>query len=259
VLIHHEAIRVLTRRGVDRSKQFKKIAEQAWLIKARSAIIDGEVVVRSENGLTGFSLLQSAMHSKWPSDHLVMYAFDLLYLNGMDLCGLPLIERKEQLARLIKGTDILLREHFETDGTVMFKNACAMGMEGVVFKRRDDRYHSDRTDSWRKVTCRIRETLLITGYAQKNGKFDGLYLGRMQGERLMYAGKVEHGFDRASEREIISRLRPVIQREQPYSVNPKNPKAVWAKPVLKAEIEYRGRTTSDKLRHSSFKGLREDV
>jgi bifunctional non-homologous end joining protein LigD len=97
VHLHNEAIRILTRRGVDWSKQFKKIADHAWLIKARSAIIDGEIVVQAASGLSDFCMLQSAMRSKQPSDKLVMYTFDLLYLNGMDMRSLPLIERKAEL------------------------------------------------------------------------------------------------------------------------------------------------------------------
>src|SRR5438105_4466231 len=120
-----------------------------------------------------------------------MYAFDLLYLNRRDLRKMPLTERKAALRRLLDVTEIHYSESFETDGAAMLKQACGMGLEGIVSKLRDSAYYSDRTDSWRKVTCRIRETLVIAGYALKEGRFDGLYLGRIESKKLVYAGKVE--------------------------------------------------------------------
>lgn len=257
--IQHETIRVLTRRGHDWTKRFAKIAADAWLIKADSAIIDGEVVIPASDGTFDFNRLQKALRGSKPSQELVMYAFDLLYLNGSDMRRTPLVERKAVLRKLLEGTDIHYSESFDVDGKAMFKRACAMGIEGIVSKLRDSAYHSDRSDSWRKMTCRVRETLAIAGYALKDGRFNGLYLGRQKGKHLIYAGKVEHGFDDATVNDVRHRLQPLKQRTQPYDVKVKKPKAVWVRPELLAEIEYRAQTESGKLRHPSFKGLREDL
>jgi bifunctional non-homologous end joining protein LigD len=128
-----------TRRGNDWTKRFKKIADDAWHISAGSAIVDGEVIVPSENGVSDFSVLQNELRGK--SSKPVLYAFDLLYLNGFDLRKAPLFERKAQNGK----TDILFSESFETDGAAMFKHACKTGLEGIVSKVRDSRYNSGRS------------------------------------------------------------------------------------------------------------------
>jgi bifunctional non-homologous end joining protein LigD len=88
-----------------------------------------------------------------------------------------------------------------------------MGLEGVVSKVRDARYHSGRTNDWVKVTCRQRETLPIAGFALKENKFDGIYLARQKGKELVYAGKVDHGFDKTSAKDLQARLKPLIPGE----------------------------------------------
>ena len=110
-----------------------------------------------------------------------------------------------------------------------------------------------------KITCRQRDTFPIVGYAIKNGKFDGLYLGREQEGKLLYAGKVEQGFTDAAARDVQARLRPLLQRARALSEKIDKPKARWVKPVLLAEVEYRALTGDGRVRHPSFKGLREDV
>src|SRR6202161_802971 len=137
-----EAVKVFTRRGNDWTKRFKKIADDAWHIGAGSAIIDGAAIVPSENGVSDFSVLQNELRGK--SNKLMLYAFDLLYLNGFDLRKAPLFERKALLQKLIDKTDILFSESFETDGVAMFKQACKMGLEGRGCKVRDSRYNSGR-------------------------------------------------------------------------------------------------------------------
>lgn len=257
--IHVETIKVFTRRGHDWSGRFRKIVDDAWRLNVKSAIIDGEVVVQGTDGLSDFAVLQKELRRKTPSDRLVMYAFDLLYYNGHDLRREPLVERKIVLQRLLANSPIFFSEHFEVDGAEMLRRACAFGLEGIVSKRRDARYVSDRSDTWRKTTCRKRETLHIVGYALKDGRFDGIYLGREEAGELIYAGKVDHGFSRDSATEVVRLMQPLIQKSQAYTTKIKKPKAVWVAPKLLAEIEYRAQTEAGKLRHPSFKGLRNDL
>ena len=182
------------------TKRFKKIADDAFLISASSAILDGEVVVPAADGATDFSVLQNELKGK--SSKIVMVAFDLLYLNGYDLRKLPLEERKALLKKLIAKTAIQFSESFEVDGPAMFKHACGIGLEGVVSKVRDSRYNSGRGNDWVKKTCSQRETLPIAGFAMKGSQFDGLYIGRLKGDQLVYAGKIDHGFDKVSTMDI---------------------------------------------------------
>jgi bifunctional non-homologous end joining protein LigD len=185
-------------------------------------------------------------------------AFDLLYLNGYDLRRAPLIQRKAVLPDLVRGSDILFSDGFEIDGAEMFKSACNMGLEGVVSKVRDARYHSGRTNDWVKVTCRQRETLPIAGFALKENKFDGIYLARQKGKALVYAGKVDHGFDTASAKDLQARLKPLIRKSQPYAKKIAH-RGIWVEPSLLAEIEYRSKSAEGKVRHPFFKGIREDL
>jgi bifunctional non-homologous end joining protein LigD len=254
--IANDDIKVFTRRGNDWTKRFRKVAADAYLINAGSAIIDGEVVVPAVDGTTDFSVLQNELKGK--STKIVMVAFDLLYLNGHDLRKLPLLERKATLQKLIAKTAIQFSESFELDGPKMFKHACKTGLEGVVSKVRDSRYQSDRGNDWVKVTCAQRETLPIAGFALDGNKWDGLYVGRQKGERLTYAGKVDHGFTSESERDLRARLEPLIRKTQPYAKKIAH-RGIWVEPSLLAEIEYRAKSAEGKVRHPFFKGLREDL
>ncbi len=211
----NESVTVFTRNGHDWTNRLKKIADDAFLISASSAIIDGEIVVPAADGTTDFSVLQNELKGK--STKIAMVAFDLLYINGYDLRKLPLIERKALLKKLIAKTAIQFSESFEVDGPEIFKHACSIGIEGIVSKVRDSRYFSARGNDWVKKTCAQRETLAIAGFALKQNKFDGIYAGRRKGKDLVYAGKVDHGFDKLSTADLEARLQPLIRKTQPYA------------------------------------------
>jgi bifunctional non-homologous end joining protein LigD len=146
VHLRDAAVKVFTRRGNHWTNRFRKIAGDAWHIRAGSAIIDGEVVVPTADGTTDFSVLQNELKGK--STKTVMVAFDLLYLNGYDLHKLPLIERKALLKKIIAETDVQFSESFEVDGREMYKHVCKTGLEGVVSKVRDSRYPTGRSNDW---------------------------------------------------------------------------------------------------------------
>jgi bifunctional non-homologous end joining protein LigD len=169
-----------------------------------------------------------------------------------------IIDRKAHLKELIAKTAIQFSESFHLDGKKMFKYACSIGLEGVVSKVRDSRYHSGRTNDWVKVTCQQRETLPIAGFAIKENKFDGIYVGRHKGKNLVYAGKVDHGFDPASAKKLQARLKPLIRKTQPYAKKIAH-RGIWVELSLLAEIEYRVKSAEGKLRHPFFKGIREDL
>jgi bifunctional non-homologous end joining protein LigD len=256
VHLANNEVKVFTRRGHDWTNRFKKIASDAWHISAGSAIIDGEVVAPAADGTTDFSVLQNELKGR--SSKIVMVAFDLLYLNGYDLRKLPLVERKALLKKLIDKSDIQFSESFDVDGGEMFKHACKTGLEGVVSKVRNSQYPIGRSNNWVKVTCAQRETLPIAGFALDGNKWDGLYVGRRKGPDLVYAGKVDLGFDRESAKLLRARLTPLIRETQPYSKRIAH-RGIWVEPKLLAEIEYRAKSAEGKVRHPFFKGLREDL
>lgn len=252
----NETVKVFTRRGNDWTKRFKKIAHDAWHIKAGSVVLDGEVVVPAADGTTDFSVLQNELKGK--STSIVLVVFDLLYLNGHDLRKLPLIRRKAELKKIIAGTEIQFSESFELEGAEMFAHACKVGLEGVISKVRDSVYASGRGNNWVKKTCAQRETLTVAGFALDEGKWDGIYLGRRKGDDLVYAGKVDHGFDKVSAANLQKRLKPLIRKTQPYARRISH-KGIWVEPKLLAEIEFRAKSAEGKVRHPFFKGLREDL
>jgi bifunctional non-homologous end joining protein LigD len=254
VHLRDAAVTVFTRRGNDWTNRFRKIAGDAWHINAGSAIIDGEVVVPSADGTTDFSVLQNELKGR--SKKIVMVAFDLLYLNGYDLRKLPLFERKALLKKIIAKTDIQFSQSFEIDGREMYKHACKTGLEGVVSKVRDSRYRSGRVNDWVKKTCAQRETLAIAGFALDGKNGTASNLGRRKGNGLIYAGKVDHGFDSASAKDLQARLKPLIRETQPYAKKIAH-RGIWVEPSLLAEIEYRAKSAEGKVRHPAFKGIRE--
>src|ERR1700743_3014130 len=256
VHLANESIKVFTRRGHDWTNRFKKVADDAWHISAASAIIDGEIVVPAADGTTDFSVLQNELKGR--STRIVMVAFDLLYLNGSDLRKLPLHRREAELKKIVAGTAIQFSESFEIDGQAMFEHACKVGLEGVVSKVRDSVYPTGRSNDWVKKTCAQRETLTIAGFALDGSKWDGLYVARRKGDDLVYAGKVDHGFDKASAADLKKRLTPLVRKTQAFAKRVAH-KGIWVEPKLLTEIEYRAKSAEGKVRHPFFKGLREDL
>ncbi len=161
------------------------------------------------------------------------------------------------------------------DGEVVGSHTGPHFRYAVIIRRRDDcnpkvggftrtrdsaasRYVSGHGAEWVKVTCRQRETLTVAGFALDEGKWDGIYLGRRKGKELIYAGKVDHGFDKASSADLQKRLTPLIRKTQPYTKRIAH-KGIWVEPKLLAEIEYRAKSAEGKVRHPFLKGLREDL
>jgi ATP-dependent DNA ligase len=135
----------------------------------------------------------------------------------------------------------------------MYQHACSIGLEGVVSKVRDSKDVSGRSNDRLKATCAQRETQPIAGFAIKNNEFDGIYVGRQKGKSLVYAGKVDHGFDKASVKELQSRLKPLIRRTQPYAKKITH-RGLWVEPSLLAEIEYRAKSAEGKVRPAPYPG-----
>jgi bifunctional non-homologous end joining protein LigD len=178
----------------------------------------------------------------------------LLYLDGYELGNLPLVKRKAQLKKVTQHTDVQFSDSFEVEGAEVFAHTCKVGLEGVVSKVRDSNYVSGRSNNWVKSTCAQRETLTIAGFALDGKDWDGIYVGRRKGVDLVYAGKVDHGFDKQSVADLRRRLTPLIR--QPYSKRIAH-KGIWVEPRLMAEIEHRAKSAEGKVRHPFFKGIRE--
>ena len=168
------------------------------------------------------------------------------------------------LAELLAGASerILYAEHLEGDGLEIHARFCAMGLEGIVSKQQDAPYRSGRVESWIKVKCGKRDAFPIVAFVEKLGakprRIASFYVGRREGDRLLYAGKVRGGFTEAEARDLRERLDPIIRKKSPLSEPVKKPKATWVTPVIEAEVAYSTLTENGLLREAVFKGLRDD-
>jgi bifunctional non-homologous end joining protein LigD len=253
-------IRLFTRRGHDWSKRFSSLVEAAWYLSATHLILDGEVIVPTREGHSDFAALEADLGAG-RSDRFIYYVFDVVYINGISLRDCVLTDRKTVLAELVRDQvgPIRFSEHLAGGGDGLFKRACALELEGLVSKRKDTRYRSGRSADWTKRTCRQRETFVVAGIALKRGKFEGIYLARRENGELHYAGKVENGFDTNSETELRRRAEKLKSSTQPLTKKIKKPKAIWLTPKLLVDVEYRALTGTGKVRHPSFKGIRDDL
>jgi bifunctional non-homologous end joining protein LigD len=263
--IHAGRVRVFSRSGYDWTEQFSQLARAAEALSTRELIIDGEATVVGTTGLPDFQALRRELAKKH-TDRLIYMAFDLLYLDGRDLRGLPLIERKRALQELLAKAPakISYADFVELqDGETVFRHACELGMEGIVSKRRDAPYRSGRQETWIKLKCTKSDTFPIVAFVEKLGarprKIASLYVGRRDGERVLYAGKAGTGYTEKVARELREKLDPLIVRTSPLAVPVKKPKATWVKPIVDAEIEYGALTDDGLLREAVFKGLRDDL
>ncbi|WP_024513330.1 DNA ligase D [Bradyrhizobium sp. ARR65] len=257
-------ITVFSRTGLDWTEQFSSIAAATHKLTAKTAVIDGEVVVYGKNGLPDFQQLRRELGAR-RSKHVRYHAFDLLYLDGYDLREVPFVHRKELLRRLLDGAPetFVYVEDIGADGNEIFANACTMGLEGLVGKQPDAPYRSGRVESWIKLKCKKSETFPIVAFVEKLGahprKVASLYVGRRKDRKLIYAGKVRTGYTEATARELRERLDPLIRRTSPLNVPVNKPKATWVQPELDAEVEYGALTDEGLLREAVFKGIRDDL
>jgi bifunctional non-homologous end joining protein LigD len=265
VHIHHRRITVYSRSGYNWTEHFHQIARAVRALSEHDLIIDGEATVFGNTGLPDFQALRRELAKKH-SDRLVYLAFDLLYLDGYDLRGAPLIERKRTLQDLLTKAPPKIHyvEHFEMDdGEAVYRHACKLKLEGIVSKRHDSPYRSGRQEIWLKLKCTKSDSFPIVAFVEKLGarprRIASLYVGRREGDRLIYAGKARSGYTEAVAREVRERLDPLIIKRSPLSVPVKKPKATWIQPVVQAEIEYGGITDDGLLREAVFKGLRDDL
>jgi bifunctional non-homologous end joining protein LigD len=249
-------VTIYTRNGLDWTKRFSLIAG-AFDIPVERAIFDGEVVV-IKDGRTNFSELQAAL-AIGRQDQMVFYAFDLLYLDGFDLRASPQIERKRILKLLFDETNLkrpaLYSDHLITDGKEMFAHACKLGWEGIVSKNADAPYRSDRNEGWLKVKCVQKGKFPVIGFVKDPSGVAALYLGKREGEELVYMGKVGTGWSRTVSSQIRKNLNTVITPKSKLTKPVRKPKATWVEPKFTADIEYRDITSEGLLRGSSFKGL----
>lgn len=250
------------------NKSYPEIVKTVEKLYLPNCILDGEIVAL-KNGITSFSLLQQRfgtdetkkiITSKIP---IYYYVFDILYCDGYLVTHLPLITRKRLLKYLIpfKGK-LRYVTHKNTKGEVYLKQACKDEWEGLIAKKRGSTYVSKRSTSWLKLKCVNEQELVIGGYTDSTNpdhNFGALLLGYYEKGKLKYAGKVGTGFDEKILKELGNKLKKSEVKKNPFHNYDESTQGVhWVKPTLVCEVKFTEWTTTNKLRHPSYLGLRND-
>ncbi|HEX9169467.1 MAG TPA: DNA ligase D [Roseiarcus sp.] len=255
-----------TRAGLDWTEKFVgPVPEALRDLPVREALLDGELVVENESGVSEFSRLQADL-SEGRRDRFVYYAFDCLYLDGYDLRESALVRRKELLNQLVGngGGPVRFSTHFEEDGRLVLQRACALGLEGIVSKIGQSAYSSGRGKSWIKCKCSARQEFVIAGYVlSTTGRkaIGSLVLGVYEGDSLRYVGRVGTGFSSGVAEALFTQLEAMRVPSSPFAVRLVGNEARgvrFVRPELAAEVDFRGWTADGLLRQASFQGLRDD-
>lgn len=266
VRIDHGKLQLLTRSGLDWTEKFgDAVAGALKSLPAETLMIDGEIVVERDSGASDFSALQQDL-SEGRSDRFVFYAFDLLYLDGTDLRGAALTDRKALLEKLLPASNPHLRysEHFEESGGLVLDHACRLSLEGVISKVKDSKYVSGRKGNWVKSKCSMRQEFVIGGYtlsSASDNAIGSLALGVYEEGNLRHVGRVGTGYTADIAEMLLGRLKPLGIDDSPFGEKLTalaRRDLHFVKPELVAEVEFRAWSGDGNLRHASFRGLRED-
>jgi len=259
------AVSLLSRKGNNLTRDYPEVVEAVQGIDAKTALLDGEIVALDEQGRPSFQMLQHRA-SLGKNRRVVYYAFDLLNLNGRDLRGLPLIDRKKLLAEIVAGSDVLFSPNLDGPTEILIEQVAKMKLEGLIAKRRDSTYEAGkRSGAWQKFKVNNEQELVIGGYRPDGKNFDALLVGYYQSQQLMFAGKVRAGFTPALRASVWKRIQTVQPLAKCPFVNLPNAKTGrWNEGVTAedmAELRWlkpKEWTRDGSLRHSKFVALRDD-
>jgi bifunctional non-homologous end joining protein LigD len=272
VYLHNGEAEMRSRNNKSFNEKFYSVhdALKQWKI---NAVVDGEIIVANDKGISNFSNLQN-----WRSEadgELIFYLFDVLWLDGYDLTQLPLTKRKEILRSIAPViNNIRISESFDAGATEFFEVAKKINLEGIIAKKANSKYFpGERSKEWLKIKTGKRQEVVIGGYTNNEGSnkpFSALLVGLYENGKLQYTGKIGTGFSEKLQKEMMQQFKPLIIKECPFTFvpdinkpsrfrpNPPNAIAIWLKPALICEVSYAEMTSDGVMRHPSFEGMRED-
>ena len=272
-LVRNGKVKLLSRRGLDSTRQFPELAQLGMLVRSPAAVLDGEVVAIDEAGLPSFGRLQErtgwtggrSTVSPHPSIPILYYVFDILYDSGVSLTDVPLSERRRLLqARLLDGPSVRLLGSFDgEDGQALLAAVKQQGQEGIVAKRLASRYQpGKRSKDWVKIKVNRTQACAIVGFTPPQGgrkHFGSLALAVVDGKKAAYCGQVGSGFDETTLEAVVHALTPVAG---PVGIanHERAPREVtWVEPELVCEVKYNEWTREGLLRQATFLGMRPEL
>ena len=259
------SVQLLTRSGLDWTHRMKPVADAVRSLPAESALMDGEVVVLDDSGLSSFALLQASFE-QGERHPMTYFVFDLLHLNGHNTRGLPLLERKALLGKLVGDNPdkIRMSEHLSGNGEDVFHHACELHTEGIVSKKASAAYTSGRGSAWLKSKCLHEQELVIGGWTDlSNGQrgVGSLLLGYYDDAgQLIYAGRTGTGFTQKIHAMLRTRLEGIPEKTCPFvKIDTAGRRgAHWVKPDMVAQVRFATWTAGGQVRQAAYLGLRED-
>ncbi len=250
-----------SRNGLNFKATYPVVSDQLKKIKA-DVILDGEIVVLNDEGTPDFQFLQHYSENQFRP--IQYYVFDLLELNGEDTTGLPLIDRKVLLQKIIPQNPVIkYSDHIVGDGKAFFEVSKKKDLEGIMAKKMDSKYYpGKRTQEWLKIKHHKTAEAIIAGYTAPAGSrkyFGALILAAKEGKKFKYIGHTGTGFNQISLKEMFDKLQPFVQKNSPFDEKVKtNSPVTWVKPELICEVKYSEITSDEKFRHPVFLHLRDD-
>jgi bifunctional non-homologous end joining protein LigD len=256
-------VRLQTRAGRTVDDEYPQLQGISQLVRARQAILDGEIVALDEEGRPSFQLLQNRGKESHPMQYVV---FDIVYLDGQRLFKVPLEDRKRLLRDVLRDSPPLkFSEHVLGEGTAFFRAAKEKRLEGIVAKLRDSPYQPGvRSSAWLKIKAILQQEVVIGGFtAPRNSRkyFGALIVGVYEDGKFVYTGHVGGGFDERTLAELYKLMKPLIVKSPPFSGPPPhaNEKPTWVRPKLVVEVKFSEWTRDGVMRQPVFLGLRDDV
>ncbi|MBA3316887.1 MAG: ATP-dependent DNA ligase [Gemmatimonadales bacterium] len=264
------SVRLFSRNRKQVEGGYPELVDALSLAVRGDAVLDGEIVAPDPaTGLSSFARLQQRMHLRdvqraaRTGVAVELYLFDCLFYEGIDLTGLPLLDRKKVLRDVVWYDGPIRFVPYRTTGSVaMYRDACAKGAEGIIAKRSESPYVGGRSTDWLKIKCVQQQELVIGGYTEPQGgreHLGALLVGYYDGGKLRYAGKVGTGYDGDALELLARKMAPLHRRTSPFAPGPVPAGAVqWVTPKLVAQIGFGEWTEAGLLRHPRFLGLRDD-
>lgn len=265
--IENRKLRIVSRNGLRTEEKYPELHDLPSLIDVKTAVLDGEIVVLDDQGRARFELIQpristapSKVESLLETNPAQLIVFDLLYLDGYDLCGVPLETRKSLLEKSVHWTDrVRFSKDFHAEAQTMIETVRKMGMEGVIAKDRHSVYEQKRSHRWVKVKVQNQQEFVIGGFTEgEREHFGSLILGVWEGGKLRHVSQVGTGFDAPKMKAIAAKLAPLVTSTCPFSPRPKLKAVTWVKPELVCEVRFHEWTGDGSIRAPVFLGLRED-